>query len=313
MSFTSDIKQEIAFNELKDCCSKSELSALIQLCSSLTIANRQLKLVIKTENATTAKRIWKMLKDAYGVETQLSVIKKMNLKKNNIYEIQVLNKSKEILEDLGIYSKNGLHDHPPMSFLKKDCCLRAYLAGAFMAIGSCNAPNKSNYHLELATTKEAYAKFINNLMHKYHLPSKVVKRRNKYVVYLKAADKIADFLRCVGAHESLMNFENIRIERDFMNSITRLDNCELANEMKSIKAAKGQLEDIQVIETLGDINVIDEKLKIIIKLRKEYPEYSLVELSKEYEIITGSEISKSGLRHRLNKINDLANKLRKGE
>lgn len=309
MSFTSDIKQEIAFNELKACCYKSELSALVQLSSSLKITNRVLTLIIKTESATTAKRIWKMLKDNYQVETQLSVIKKMNLKKNNIYEIQVFNKAKEILEDLCIYSKYGLHDHPPMSFLKKTCCIRAYLAGAFMAIGSCNSPQKSNYHLEFATTKEGYAKFIDNLMHKFNMPSKVVKRRNKYVVYLKAADKISDFLRLVGAHEALMNFENIRIERDFVSSIVRLDNCELANEQKAFKAIEKQLKDIKIIQDHGDIKSIDPKLRQVIDLRIKHESLTLSELADMYYQETNDKISKSGLRHRLNKIKEIAEKI----
>lgn len=310
MSFTTEIKQEIAFNELKPCCAKAELSALIQLCSTLSISNRQLQLIIKTENATTAKRIWKMLKEQYQVTPELSVIKKMNLKKNNIYVIKVVNGTRNILDDLEIYSDKGLQSHPTMKFLAKDCCQRAYLAGAFMAIGSCNAPTKSNYHLELATIEENYAKFINKLMQKYYLPSKTIKRRNKWIVYLKAADKIADFLKCVGAHESLMKFENIRIDRDFVNSITRLDNCELANEMKSLKAASGQLEDIETIENARLALDLDERLLEVMAIRKQFPEYSLLELSQEYEKQTGVSMSKSGMKHRFQKIHDLACKIK---
>ena len=93
MSFTTEVKSEIAQNELKPCCQKAELSALVQLCSSLTINAQGMSLMIKTENAATAKRILKLLKENYAVETDLSVIKKMNLKKNNIYRLQVLNLS----------------------------------------------------------------------------------------------------------------------------------------------------------------------------------------------------------------------------
>lgn len=310
MSFTTEIKVEIAFNDLKECCAKAELSALIQLCSTLSITNRTLQLIIKTESATTAKRVWKMLKEQYKVHTELSVIRKMNLKKNNIYVIKVMEQAKHILDELEIFGDRGLQSHPSMKFLAKDCCQRAYLAGAFMAIGSCNAPSKSNYHLELATIDENYAKFISKLMQKYYLPAKVTKRRNKWVVYIKAADKIADFLKCVGAHESLMKFENIRIDRDFVNSITRLDNCELANEMKSLKAATNQLEDIEIIEQANIRQELDERLVDIIDIRKQYPEYSLIELSKEYEKQTGVSMSKSGMKHRFQKIHDLAMRIK---
>ena len=309
MSFTTDIKQEIAFNDLKDCCAKAQLSALIQLCSSLSISNQRYILIIKTENSSTAKRILKLVKSIYKAEIELSVIQKLNLKKNKIYELRVITNAINILEDLMIY-KDGFNEHPPMTLFKKECCIRAYIAGAFLSIGSCNSPAKSNYHLELATNTDKYAQFLNKLLNKYELNSKVVQRRTKYVVYIKVADKISNFLKCVGAHESLLNFENIRIERDFMNSFVRLDNCELANEMKSINAANNQLDDIILIEEKTLTTNLDPKLKVIMNLRKQYPEYSLNELCIEYEKETKTKITKSGIRHRFNKIHELANKYR---
>lgn len=272
MSFTTEVKQEIAQNELKDCCRRAELSALIQLCSTLSISSNGLTLLIKTENATTAKRIWKMLKECYKVETDLSVMKKMNLKKNNIYYIRVLSRAKEILEDLGLYSSRGLLEHPLSSIVIKECCARAYLAGAFMAMGSVNAPSKTNYHLEIGTNSESHSEFVVKLMNRFDLPAKTIKRRNQHVVYIKAADKIADFLRCIGAFAGLMKFEDIRIQRDFKNNLTRLDNCEVANEIKSQSAARKQLEDIKIIEDAERLNQLDEKLLEIVVLRKEFPE-----------------------------------------
>ena len=92
--------------------------------------------------------------------------------------------------------------------------------------------------------EETLAKFLCRLMNRFYLPAKVIKRRNQHVVYLKASDKIADFLRMCKANDALFEFEDSRIQRDFLNSLTRLDNCELANEMKSLSAARRQLEDI---------------------------------------------------------------------
>ncbi|MEA4875876.1 DNA-binding protein WhiA [Anaerorhabdus sp.] len=310
MSFTTEVKQEVGQNELKDCCRRAELSALVQLCSTLSISNKGLTLLIKTENATTAKCIWKSLKELYHVETDLSVMKKMNLRKNNIYYIRVLSRAREILEDLGIYSSRGLLDHPLSSIVTKECCARGYLAGAFMAMGSVNAPQKTSYHLEIGTNSESHSEFIIKLMNRFEIPAKAIKRRNQHVVYVKAADKIADFLRLIGAFESLMKFEDIRIHRDFKNSLTRLDNCEVANEVKSQNAAKKQLEDIEVIEKAGKLDKLEEKYQEIITLRKQNPEFSLNELSKEYERQKGVVMSKSGMKHRFTKIQELADKIR---
>ncbi|MCI6272091.1 MAG: DNA-binding protein WhiA [Erysipelotrichaceae bacterium] len=306
MSFTSDVKHEISQLDLKECCKKAELSALIKLCSTLNITNSGLNLLIKSENATIAKRIWSLLRELYDVETSLSVVKKMNLKKNNIYNIRVLNKVKDILLDLCLYSNRGLLDVPLGKIVLKECCAKAYLAGAFMASGSVNAPQKTNYHLEISTNSFEHAQFIIKLMERFNLPSKNIVRRGNHVVYLKAADKIADFLKVIGAFNALMKYEDIRIGRDFKNSLVRLDNCEVANEMKTMKAAKNQLDDIGILERTIKIENLDIKLQEVIKLRKNHPELSLNELSEAYTKEFGVSMSKSGMKHRFTKIHELA-------
>lgn len=313
MSFTTEVKSEIAQNELRDCCAKAELSALIQLSSTLSISNQKLFLSIQTENATTAKRALKMVKDMYKVETELSVMKKMKLKKNNVYIIRILNKAKEILEDLELYSPMGLNEHPSMKLVSKDCCARAYLAGCFLSMGSVNAPQRANYHLEVTTNSVSHAAFIQKLMLRFDLPAKLIVRRNQNIVYLKAADKISDFLRCIGAFEALMQFEDIRITRDFKNSLTRLDNCEVANEMKSQAAGKKQVEEIEYLMSLGKFEMLDDKLTEVARLRLRYPEASLNELSDEYEKETGVIMSKSGMKHRFTKLKEIADKYHEAE
>jgi len=309
MSFTTNVKQEIAYNDLKPCCAKAELSALIQMCSSLTISNRNLVIVIKTENPTTAKRILKLIKDRYEIETELSVIRKMKLKKNNIYIIKVLNKAMKIIQDLGIYDSKGLQDIPDARIVRKECCARAYLAGAFMASGSCNNPNKSNYHLEFVCITKDHADFIIKLLSRFYIPAKDIERRNKYVVYVKQAEKIGDTLRCIGAEQNVMDFENIRISRDFKNSLTRLDNMDFANEMKTLSASKKQLAYISLIRENNMYDDLDPKLKEVVEIRESYPEHSLIELCTEYLLIYDKPISKSGLKHRFNKIKAIAETL----
>ncbi len=309
MSFTTDVKKEVAFNELMECCKKAELSALVQLCSTLSISSSGMKVVVKTENATIAKRIWTMIKEEFKVDCQLSVIKKMKLRKNNIYQITILGKSKEILEELSILTPKGLQEKPAHHIVAKECCARAYLAGAFMATGAVNAPTKTNYHLEIATNNEKHAEFIQKLMNRFNLPAKIIQRRKQHVVYLKAAEKIADFLRCIGAIDCLFKFEEIRITRDLRNSLTRLDNCEIANEMKSQEAGFKQVQDIELLKKEKIYNTLDDKLKEVAELRILYPEASLIELCEQFELSYGVTISKSGMRHRFKKIQDKASLL----
>ena len=314
MSFTAEIKQEVCYNELKDCCKRAELSALIQLTSSLSISSQGLQLIIKSENPTTAKRIISLLKDIYAdIQTELIREQKTNLRKNNVYVITVLNDAREILEDLGLYSTKGLLDYPLFNIIAKDCCARAYLAGAFVAFGSCNSPLKPNYHLEVSLMSVEHANFLIKLMSRFGIEAKITKRRNKEVVYIKKADYISDFLRCIGAHESLMNFENARISRDFKNSLTRLDNVEISNEMKSMEAARKQIDDMQTIISHDKYDNLDKKLRNVIDIRMDNPELSLLELCKVYQNVYGEAISKSGIKHRLDKIKQIAKELNEDE
>ena len=243
MSFTTEIKQEVSYSELKNCCARAELSSLIQLTSSLSIVDRQFNLLVRSENPTTAKRILALLKKLYKVDTKLTISKKTNLRKNNVYTLRVKENVKKILTDLGLYTENkGLLTHPTYNIVSKDCCCRAYIAGAFIAYGSCNPPTNSNYHLEISLNDIDYANFLVKLIARCNnLEAKISKRRNKYIVYIKKADSIASFLAVIGAQECMLNFENIRIDRDFVQSQKRVENCYIANEVKTLKAAEEQV------------------------------------------------------------------------
>lgn len=310
MSFTSNVKQECATIELAPCCKRSQLAAFLKMCAELAIRSNQLHLVIKTENPTTAKRILKLLKEQYQIESQLSVMKKMQLHKNNIYVIRVVTLVREILQDTTLYSDKGLMDLPSSVLWKKDCCVRSYLAGAFMAGGSVNSPNKTEYHLEISHNSKEHADLIMKLMNRFYLNAKVIKRRNQFVTYLKSAEKISDFLNVIGAHQHLHEFEDVRIERDFMNSLKRLENMEVANEVKTQQAANLQIEQIRLIERTRGLSFLNDKLEPVAKLRLEHPEASLNELCEVYEEQYDEQISKSGMKHRLAKIKEIADRIK---
>lgn len=311
MSFTTSVKSEVAAHDVKTCCAKAQCSALVKMCSSLNINHEGMYLTIQTESAPTAKKILKLMKEQYHIQSELSVRKKMNLKKNNIYILRIYENTQFILNDLEIMDKNGLRSHPTAKMVTRECCARAYLAGAFLAGGSVNSPNKTNYHLEIATNDEKLAQFIQKLMERFYLPAKVIQRRMQYVVYLKSSEKIADFLKCIEATNSVFEFEDVRIQRDFMNSLTRLDNCDFANEMKSLAAGKRQCEDIEYLENYGALEFLPEKIRQAALLRKKYPEASLNELCDHFEEEYLETISKSGMRHRLNKMAEIASTYRK--
>ena len=281
------------------------LLAILKINGNLSLTSQGLQLQLRTENAKIASKVHKLLKDIYQPQIEFLISKKMKLRKNNVYILRIT-KAKEILDDLQLLT----HTIPSEDILSKDCCARAYLAGAFLAGGSVNDPSTSNYHLEVSCQNHDLALYIKDVMNRFDLKAKYIERRNKDVIYIKSAEKIGDFLRIVCAQKSLMDFENQRIDRDFSNNINRWDNCVIANEMKTMQAGASQIADIEVIDAYNAWSDFDEKTVIIAKIRKENPDVSLAELANIYVEETGKSISKSGINHQLKKIKEKANQYR---
>ncbi len=307
-SFSRTVKEEIVFNDFEPCCEKAIIAALIKINGTLMVTSEGLSISIRTENAKIASKIFKILKELYQPTIEFKVTRKMKLKKNNIYEVRIT-KAKEILNDLGLLVGLGITDVPQGTLTKKTCCKRAFLAGAFLASGSVNAPTKSNYHLEISLANEELAQYVQFLMNKFDLNAKIIKRRNRYIVYLKSAEKIGYFLGLVGAGGSYMKFETTIIDRDFMNSLNRVENCKIANEEKTISAANKQIVNIEIVEKYLGLDLLDEKTRRIANLRLENPEMNLNELAEVYYEQTGETISKSGIHHQLAKIQKEAERL----
>lgn len=311
MSFASETKKELTTLELKDCCGKAELSALIRMNGSLSFSNRKLIVDIQTENAAIARRIYTLIKKNFEVPVELLVRKKMRLKKNNVYIVRLAKQAKEILEDLKILGEGFMFTHDiDKDLVKKKCCRRSYLRGAFLAGGSVNNPETSSYHLEVASLYKEHNDSLCELMNTFDLNSKTLERKKGFITYLKEAEKITDFLNIIGAHSSLMHFEDIRIVRDMRNSVNRLVNCETANLNKTIGASIRQVENIRFIEKTAGLHILPEKLREIAELRVQFQDVTLKELC---DMVSGGSISKSGINHRLRKIDEIADKLRMGE
>ncbi|MBQ9327264.1 MAG: DNA-binding protein WhiA [Solobacterium sp.] len=311
MSFTSDVKQELSLKKPEGNEERAELSALIQMTSSISISSRGMAIAVVTENASVSRAVYRMLKNRYEVTIETSVRRRMNLNKNLIYTLKVYGQVNGILTDLGLYSARGLLDRPLQKIVQKDSFARAYLAGAFMADGSVNSPQTSSYHLEIKACNEKHAQFLMDLLSRFDIPSRCITRRSKSVVYLKASERIADFLRVCGADECLLEFENERISRDLMNNVQRLNNVDVANEVKSMKASNNQIEDIEVLKKYDRLKSLDIKVKDAAELRLANPDATLSELAELYNKENGTSVTKSGMKHRFVKIHDLAEELRK--
>lgn len=304
-SYASEVKQELTKLVVHPEHARVELSALLRMNGSLSLQNHHFVLTAQTENAAIARRIFSLIKQKYGIESELLVRKKMKLKKNNQYLVRLKYDTNRVLTDLDILDESGLsiNTDVPEEVLNEDQRMRSYLRGAFLATGSVNNPETSRYHLEIYSLYETHNEGIAQMMNYFHLNARTTKRRNGYIVYLKEAEKIADFLQLIGATNSMLKFEDIRIVRDMRNSVNRLVNCENANINKTVAAAERQIDNIKHLQATVGLDSLPDKLREIAVLRLENPEVSLKELG---EMVPSGPISKSGINHRLRKLNELA-------
>lgn len=227
------------------------------------------------------------------------------LKKNNRYQVHVV-PSSEARIALGELHLLSPLDLAGAALLKKNACKKSFLRGVFLAGGSVSRP-LSDYHLELITDRLDMGEYICKIMKGFDLPARVIDRKNTYVVYLKEGNAIASFLSLIGAHHSYLEFENVRVLKDMRNQVNRVVNCETANLNKVVKAAVRQLAAIRTIDRTVGLDQLPENLQEAARLRLKHQDLAVGELAA----LTEGHIGKSGLNHRLKKLEQIAEKIGK--
>lgn len=300
MSFSNDVKNELSRIETNDpCCDKAELLGLLRMSGAIIIRGSNVGIHFSTENAALARRVLQLLKSNYQVQTEVVITRSRRLKKNNRYQVRVIPAPQvsKTLTELQLLSVESDLKNP---LLNNHCCKRTFLRGAFLGGGSISRPS-SDYHLEMVTGNEDFAHSIIKVMHSFSLKAKLTDRKNDFIVYLKDGESITKFLSVIGAHNSMMDFENVRIVKEMRNNVNRVVNCETANLNKVVKAAVRQINCIKYIEQHLGLNQLPQALQDTARLRLEYPDASLNELV-EYS----GGIGKSGINHRLKKLQEMA-------
>lgn len=310
MSYTTNIKEEI----LNNISSKSEIIAELSGYIRNNGHNTPNGFQLTTENSGICDRIEKQIETIYEVKLKKEIKDSLNFSKNDLLVLTLEEKKDFILEDIGYQDKNGVYlERPPQYIVGANEEIRAYLKGVFLTSGSINDPKTSRYHMELLIEQASEAVFVQKLLNLFDLNVKILTRDKGYMLYIKEADKISDFLKLIKATQSVLYFENQRIYRNKKNQANRLNNCEQANMDKVVATATSQLDDIAIIEDNLGKSLLDDKTQEALEYRKKYPEASLKELSEIISLETGNPISKSGLNHRFRKIKDLANRFKKME
>ena len=310
VSFTQKVKEEICSINFSDEHLRALLAAFIKVNGSLTIKNKQSQIVVKTESAKTAKFIYASIERIYGLKCRFSYSKMMNFRKRVTYNV-IIDEGEYIIGDLEISLLEG---KIAKNIVYTNDMLSGYIAGAFLAAGSCNTPKNSNYHLEFCLRDENFAKWFSKLIMRYkpvEFTPKVVERRGKYVVYLKKSQQIVDLLSLMGATNTTLEFESIRIDRDFSAIGNRLQNLDYANYNKTTASSDRQVEDIKLIDqVLGIEHVQNKKQQLLMLLRLEHDDASLNELARLMSEELEENVSRSNINHLFRAIHEKANKYR---
>ncbi|MCG4585882.1 DNA-binding protein WhiA, partial [Anaerosalibacter bizertensis] len=219
--------------------------------------------------------------------------------------------TKKILEDIGLIRTNGddyfqVDYKIPQDIINKRCCKRSFIRGAFLGGGSISNPEKT-YHLEFVTTNEEHGKELSDLINSFGLSSKIVLRKENFVIYLKEGEQIVDLLNIMGAHLALLKLEDIRVLKDVRNNINRIVNCETANLSKTIDASLRQIENIEYIDRIIGLEKLPKNLSDLAYLRLEHRDASL----KELGAMLNPPVGKSGVNHRFRRIEEIVDNLKK--
>ena len=310
MSFSMEVKDETArVLTNTDCCKIAETAAFFRAAGKLILGGNNLVGVsVVSGSASVVRRYYSFIKLLSNCEADIVVSKSTRLRKNSRYELRVAPHPAvvQLLKLLGMWKDNGyvVHDTTLKKFARKGCCRKAILRGFFLGAGSLSSP-KGDYHLEINLPSFEANLVISRCLKTFAISAGIVERKESLIMYIKEAEAIIDFLRIVGAHNSVLHYENARVIKDMRNRINREVNCETANLQKTARTAGRQIEKIKEIVALRGMDWLPAVLKATAEARMNNPEASIGEL---VEIIADGT-SKSGINHRLRRLESLADEM----
>jgi len=308
MSFSNDVRNELArIIPEKNCCQRAELSALLAWRAEIVREDEgNYFLTTYAENATPASKIYKLLKEAFGLASTVRMQKKKRFKKNRLYVVEThIDQGHAFLQDLEMTGDSlSFRKQVNWSLLGKNCCKRAYLRGVFISRGFINRP-EGDYHLEMVINDSRLAGDIQKIMLKLGLESRISERKNSLILYIKESEKIVDFLRIVEASKALLDFENVRIVKSMRNQVNRQVNCETANLAKTVDASVRQVEMIERLLNKTGISGLPFAFRNLAILRIDHPESTL----KELGLMLEPPLTKSGVAYRMRKLEDYATEI----
>ena len=308
-SFAAGVRDElIRYPVGKACCMLSEISALTQTSGHLAFrGGGWISVSWRLEDAGVARRLFQLLKKRLGVNPTLHFTQTSRLGGRRVCVLTLSGADAKVLLDalhMTETDENGqmhLKRTVPRHPMTRQCCRRAFLRGAFLGAGTVTNPEKG-YHFEWKAEDEHLTQVLGKLLEKCDLPFHTYQRSGQQVVYLKGAQQIADTLALMGAGQSVLQMENIRIQKQLRAAAVRAANCDEHNGERMLDAAQKQAEAIRRLSLKQGLFTLPPALREIARLRLENPDLSLEELGEMLD----PPVGKSGINHRMRRLMEIA-------
>lgn len=297
MSFSNDIRDELCrILKKKPCCAMAEAYGILAFANRFSAD----AIRISSEHEGFVRRAQELLLSTLSVRFDVVCGDRWRLELYDRAEIA------KVFDAFGYDAGRFVTMHFHGWFVEEDCCMAAFLRGAFLCAGVCADPAKS-YHLELSSPRAAFLRELLIKTEELSFRLRLSRRQQGYLLYIKESEHIEDFLTFIGAPTSAMHVMEQKVIKDYRNLVNRQNNFECSNLQRAVSAAGNQVDAILLLAKAGRLEGLPESLRQTADIRIAYPGLSLNELCEKFE----PPLSKSCLNHRLRKLSALAKSLEK--
>ncbi len=305
MAMTAALKDELSRLAItKPCCRKAEVSALLRFAGGLHISSGKIMVEVELDTAQAARRIRKDISDVYGHESELAVISAGGLRKGNRYVVRVIKDGDALARQTGLIDSSGrpVRGLPPQVVSAGLCDAEAAWRGAFLAHGSLTEPGRSSA-LEITCPGPEAALALVGSARRLGIAAKAREVRGVDRVVIRDGDAIGVLLTRMGAHESVLAWEERRMRREVRATANRLANFDDANLRRSARAAVAASARVQrAMEILAE--EVPEHLREAGELRIQHGQASLEELGS----LSSPPMTKDAIAGRIRRLLAMADK-----
>lgn len=305
MAMTATVKDELSRLAIsKPCCRKAEVSALLRFAGGLHITAGRVVVEVELDTAQSARRLRKEISEVYGHESDLTVLTPGGLRKGSRYVLRVGETGEALARQTGLIDGNGrpVRGLPPQIVSAAKCDAESAWRGAFLAHGSLTEPGRSSA-LEITAPGPEAALALVGSARRLGITAKAREVRGVDRVVVRDGDAIGALLTLMGAHESVLAWEERRMRREVRATANRLANFDDANLRRSARAAVAASARVQrAIEILGA--EIPDHLLEAGRLRIEHGQASLEELGS----LANPPMTKDAIAGRIRRLLAMADK-----